>query len=83
MESSDKPKMAAKKDTKEDISQSLDKLEKLVRWFDEQDQVDVQAGLAKVREGAVLVKELRARLKEVENEFQELKKDLDSHDENP
>ena len=65
-----------KKESKENISQSLEKLEKIVQWFDEQDQVDVEAGLAKVREGAALVKELRGRLKTVENEFEELKKDL-------
>lgn len=66
-----------KKDAPEHISQSLAKLEKIIEWFDEQEQVDVQEGLAKVREGAGLVKELRARLKTVENEFEELKKDLD------
>jgi exonuclease VII small subunit len=63
--------------SKETIAQSLEKLEKLVKWFDEQDQVDVQEGLDKVRQGAVLVKELRTKLKEVENEFEELKKELD------
>jgi hypothetical protein len=61
---------------KERIADSLAKLENIIRWFDDQDQVDVQEGLAKVREGAGLVKELRSRLKTVENEFQELKKDL-------
>ena len=66
-----------KKDSKENIARSLDELEKIVRWFDEQDRVDVQEGLAKVREGAALVKELRGHLKTVENEFRELKKDLD------
>jgi len=69
-----------KKNDKENISQSLEKLEQIIQWFDGQEQVDVQQGLDKVREGAVLVKELRGRLKEVENEFQELKKDLE-HDE--
>lgn len=68
--------MATKKENKEPINASLDKLEKIIQWFDEQEQVDVQEGLTRVREGAVLVKELRARLKSVENEFQELKKDL-------
>lgn len=66
----------AKKESKENIKESLAKLEGIIQWFDEQDQVDVQEGLVKVREGAVLVKELRMRLKAVENEFQELKKDL-------
>lgn len=70
-----------KKDTsKENIAQSLEKLETIVRWFDQQDQVDVEEGLTKVREGAVLVKDLRARLKEVENEFEEVKKDLGDTD---
>jgi exodeoxyribonuclease VII small subunit len=65
-----------KKEPKENIAQSLEKLEKVVAWFDEQDQVDVEQGLIKVREGVALVKELKTRLKAVENEFQELKKDL-------
>jgi exodeoxyribonuclease VII small subunit len=63
--------------SKEDISESLAKLEKIVAWLDEQDQVDVQEGLARVKEGAALVKELRARLKEVENEFREVKEELE------
>ncbi len=62
---------------KENISQSLEKLEHIVRWFDEQDQVDVEEGLKRVREGAVLVKELKGRLKEVENEFKEVQRDLE------
>lgn len=66
------------KETKENIAQSLEKLEKIVRWLDEQDQVDVEEGLKKVREGAVLVKQLRERLKDVANEFEEIKKDLDT-----
>ncbi len=66
-----------KKDDKETISQSLGKLEKIIEWFDEQSEVQVEEGLKRVREGAVLIKNLRGRLKEVENEFEELKKDLD------
>ena len=68
--------MNAKK-TKTDIASSLAKLEDIIRWFDEQEDVQVQEGLTKVREGAVLVKELRAQLKDVENEFQEVKKELE------
>jgi exodeoxyribonuclease VII small subunit len=68
--------MAPKKEQKETVGQSLDKLEKIVEWFDDQESVRVEEGLAKVREGAALIKELRGHLKEVENEFQELQKDL-------
>lgn len=66
-----------KKDDKETISQSLTKLEKIIEWFDEQSEVQVEEGLTRVRAGAVLIKDLRGRLKEVENEFQELKRDLE------
>lgn len=58
------------------ISQSLDKLEAIIRWFDEQSEVQVEDGLKKVREGAELIKGLRARLKEAENEFVELKSEV-------
>jgi hypothetical protein len=68
------------KPVKKDIAGSLTALERVVAWFDEQDQVDVEAGLAKVREGAVLVKELKSRLKEVANEFEEVKKELEAHE---
>lgn len=62
---------------REGITESIAKLEKIVAWLDEQDQVDVEEGLKRVREGAVLVKQLRARLKEVENEFREVKEELE------
>jgi len=65
------------KHAKETIEESLSKLEAIVKWLDDQDQVDVQEGLAKVKEGAALVKELRARLKDVENEFKEVKGELE------
>lgn len=61
----------------EDITKSLEKLEAIVRWFDEQEQVDVEEGLKKVRDGAELVRELRTRLKKAENEFEEVKKELE------
>ena len=56
---------------------SLDKLESIVRWLDEQERVDVEEGLQKVKEGTALVRELRAKLKEVENEYEEVKRELD------
>ena len=61
---------------KEKISDSLSKLEGIVKWFNTQKDVDVEEGLLRVKEGAVLIKDLNERLKEVENEFIEIKKDL-------
>ncbi|MBI5221102.1 MAG: exodeoxyribonuclease VII small subunit [Candidatus Liptonbacteria bacterium] len=58
------------------ISGSLGKLEQIVAWFEQQEEVDVELGLLKVKEGAALIKELKEKLKKVENEFEEIKKDL-------
>lgn len=58
------------------ISDLISKLEKIVRWFDAREDVDVEEALKKVKEGAELVKTLKSRLGKVENEFEEVKKDL-------
>jgi exonuclease VII small subunit len=61
---------------KESLSKSLQKLEAISNWFDGQEEVDVEEGLQKVKEGASLIKSSRKRLKEIENEFMDVKKDL-------
>ena len=58
------------------ISESLSKLEKIVAWFESRDEVDVEEGLEKVKEGAGLIKDLKSKITKVENEFNEIKKDL-------
>ena len=58
------------------LSESLKKLEGIAAWFENQEEVDVEEGLKKVKEGAMLIKSSRERLKEVENEFEEVKKEL-------
>ena len=55
----------------------MGKLEKTVDWFQSREDVDVEEGLKRVKEGAELIKTLKAKLKKVENEFEEIKKDLD------
>ena len=59
------------------IKESLKKLESIAAWFDNQEEVDVELGLQKVKEGTALIKDLKTKLKQVENEFEEIKKDLD------
>lgn len=66
---------------KETVATALEKLNEIVRWFEEQKEADVEKGLEKVREGSVLLKALRERLKEVENEFQEIKGELEEKEE--
>jgi exodeoxyribonuclease VII small subunit len=62
----------------ESLSESIKKLEAIVEWFETQEEVDVEKGLEKFKEGAVLVKSSRERLKEIENEFKEVEKTLDA-----
>ena len=59
------------------MSESLEKLEEITQWFNGQDEVDVEKGLEKVKEGAKLIKASRERLQEVQNEFEDVKKQLE------
>lgn len=69
--------MSTKSPNKSNLNTSLKKLAEIVEWFEHQDEVDVEAGLEKVKEGAALIKSSRERLKEIENEFEEIKKSID------
>ncbi len=43
--------------TKEtNLTESLKKIEGIVEWFESQQEVDVEKGLEKVKEGAMLIK---------------------------
>jgi exonuclease VII small subunit len=54
----------------------LKQLEEINSWFDSQEELDLELGLQKVKEGMQLVKTSRMRLKQIENEFEEIKKTL-------
>ena len=69
--------MPKDKNEKIDISKSLSKLEQIVNWFKEQEDVDVEIGLDKLKEAAPILKNLKSRLKTIENEFEEIKKEVD------
>jgi exonuclease VII small subunit len=62
---------------KSNLGDSLKKVQEIIRWFDNQEEVDVEKGLEKIKEGTVLIKESRTRLKEIENEFEVVKKELE------
>lgn len=61
---------------KNELKNSLKKLEAIIAWFDAQEEVDVEAGLDRVKEGVALIKASKERLKKLENEFEEVKKEL-------
>lgn len=59
------------------LKESLKKLNEIVEWFESQDEIDVEAGLGKIKEGAALVKVCKKRLSEVENEFEQIQRDVE------
>ena len=62
---------------KNKLKDSLKKIEEIINWIDEQDEVDVEAGLDKAKEGVALIKSSKKRLKELENEFEKVKTGLE------
>ena len=63
-------------ENKGNLSEKLTQLGKIVSWFENQEEIDVEKGLELIKEGAVLIKTSKERLKEIENEFTEIKRDL-------
>ena len=59
------------------LSDNLKKLSEITKWFEGQEEVDIEEGLKKVKEAAGLIKASKERLKAVENEFEEIKKEAD------
>ena len=59
------------------LSDNLKRLSEITEWFENQGEVDVEEGLEKVKEAAALIKISKERLKAVENEFEEIKKESD------
>ena len=68
--------MPKDKTKKINISEYLKRLSEIAEWFEEQDEVDIEKGLEKVKEASVLIKKSRKRLEEIENEFEEVKKEV-------
>lgn len=61
----------------QNLSNNLKRLAEITEWFDNQEEVDVEEGLKKVKEAAKIIKISKNRLKEVENEFEEIKKEIE------
>ena len=71
----------AKQKLSKNLNDNLKHLSEITDWFDKQEGVDVEAGLKKVKEAVQLIKTSKERLKEIENEFEEIKKEMDIEEE--
>ena len=69
-----KPKSEASTSGKApNLKQYLEDIKKISDWFDDQDEIDLEEALIKIREAGELIKLSKDRLVEVENEFHEIK----------
>ena len=73
--------MAKEKPDTKNLNNSLKRLSEITEWFDNQEEIDVEEGLKKVKEAVELIRASKERLKTIENEFEEIKKGIDIKDE--
>lgn len=69
--------MTKEKTSAENLNDNLKQLSDITEWFDNQEEIDVEEGLKKVKEAVALIKTSKSRLKAIENEFEEIKKEID------
>lgn len=64
--------MPAKK--KQSFAKMFEELEEITKWFDSEEQIDLDLGLKKFERGLALANDLKKRLADVENSVEEIKK---------
>lgn len=69
--------MVKDKTDSKNLNENLKQLAEITKWFDSREEIDVEEGLEKVKKAVSLIKESKARLKSIENEFEEIKKEAD------
>jgi hypothetical protein len=74
--------MAKEKIESKNLNSNLKRLSEITAWFDAQEEIDVEEGLKLVKEAVGLVKASRERLEGIENEFEEIKKEIDLKEDN-
>ncbi|MEW6617120.1 MAG: exodeoxyribonuclease VII small subunit [Patescibacteria group bacterium] len=65
-----------KKESKQ-FKDQLKEIEKILEWFNAQEELDVEEALEKVKQASALIKLSKTRLKEVENEFKDIKREIE------
>ena len=58
------------------INENMKKLRAITEWFESQEDIDIEKGIEKIKEGAEIIAESKKRLAELENEFEDVKKKL-------
>jgi len=80
--------MAEKKKTSQisqsgkSLSDNLKELAEISAWFSDQNDLDIESGLEKVKTAATLIKSSKEKLDKLENEFKEIEKDFSDNPDN-
>lgn len=69
--------MIKEKSDSKNLNINLKRLAEITEWFDSREEIDVEDGLEKVKEAVFLIKASKERLKAIENEFEEIKKEME------
>lgn len=64
------------KNKNSNLKDLLKNLSSISHWFENQEEVDLEIGLEKIKEATLLIKKAKTKIKNIENEFQEIKKEL-------
>ncbi len=67
--------MATKEST--EFKHHLKQIGEILEWFDAQEELDIEQALVKIKKAAELIKSGKKRLSEIENEFKEIKKEIE------
>ncbi|MFH1894745.1 MAG: hypothetical protein ABH813_02490 [Patescibacteria group bacterium] len=70
--------MPKEKIDSKNLNNNFKRLAEITAWFDAQDEIDIEEGLKLVREAVGLISASKERLKAVENEFEEIKKEINA-----
>ncbi len=62
---------------KNNLKSNLKKLSLIAEWFENQEEVDVEEGLKKVKEAVTIFKETKKQFSDIENQFEEIKKEIE------
>jgi exonuclease VII small subunit len=62
---------------KNNFQEQIKELSAILEWFDSQEELDVEQALEKIKKAAELIKSNKKRLVEIENEFREIKKEIE------
>ena len=65
-----------KKIEKSNLNDNLKQLAEISAWFESQKEIDVEAGIEKVKIAAELIKSSKDKLNKLENEFKEIEKEF-------